>query len=209
MSDFQSKVVLRSQTLGLGAIALVVYGVISFLIFPLHTNLTEARQTLSHIRQNADQLSSNIDQLENRRKVFEKKEKEVAERFTFHSEHSEDPLHWLKNLAEKTGLSITSFNDQRKNDPNTASVIDISLTGSCNYPQLCDFLYHLERSSRPCFVNNLSISSTGLPSQSLALTAKLRIFPANETLSKLSKKYSDPSPGSNSFVAAPTEMRKP
>lgn len=209
MSDFQSKTFLRSQSFGLGAIALVVYGITSFLIFPLHSDLTEARQTLNQIKQNAEQLSSNMDQLEIRRKLFEKKEKEVAERFTFHSEHSEDPLHWLKNLAEKTGLSITSFNDQRKNDPNTAFVIDISLTGSCNYQQLCDFLYHVERSSRPCFVNNLNISTSGLPSQPLSLTAKLRIFPANETLSKLSKKYSDPSPGSNSFVATPTGMRNP
>jgi|LakMenEpi03Aug12_release.lakeMendotaPanAssembly.Ray.scaffolds.fasta_scaffold02075_10 hypothetical protein len=209
MSDPQSTTFLRSQALGLGTIALIVYGITSFLIFPLHFNLIEARQTLSQIRQNAEQLPSNIDQLEIRRKVFEKKEKEVAERFTFHSEHSEDPLHWLKNLAEKTGLSITSFNDQRKSDPNTAFVIDISLTGSCTYQQLCDFLHHIERSSRPCFVNNLSISNSGLPSRPLALTAKLRIFPANETLSKLSKKYSDPSPGSNSLAAIPTGKRKP
>lgn len=209
MPDFQSKTFLHSQTLGLGVVASVIYGITSFLILPLHTNLTEARQSLNRIKQNADQLSSNIDQLEIRRKVFEKKEKEIAERFTFHSEHSEDPLHWLKNLAEKTGLSITSFNDQRKNDPNTPFVIDISLTGSCNYQQLCDFLYHIERSSRPCFVNNLNLSNSGRGPQPLALTAKLRIFPANEILSKLAKKYSAPSPGSNSFVTAPTGMRKP
>lgn len=209
MTDFHPKAFVRSQILGLGAICLVVHGLTSFLIFPLHSNLHEARQTLNQIKQNAEQLSSNIDQLRIRQNVFEKKEKEVAERFTFHSDHSEDPLHWLKNLAEKTGLSISSFNDQRKNDANSAFVIDISLTGSCNYQQLCEFLYQIERSSRPCFVNNLSISSSNQASQPLALTAKLRIFPANETLSKLSKRYSEPSPGNNSLVAVPSGMRNP
>jgi hypothetical protein len=59
-----------------------------------------------------------------------------------------DPLEWLQNVSERSGVKILSFQDQR-HGVNSLPAVDIDMKAQGNYEQICLFLHNLERSTTP------------------------------------------------------------
>jgi Tfp pilus assembly protein PilO len=170
---------LRIQLAGLFALALVLYAVIDYLILPIHSHYREAETALAHLISSEQNLETNLLQLKSNQKKLAAQQTKVDESFDSMESESLDPLEWLHNVSERSGISIKSFQDHRNGIVNSLPAVDINMQATGDYSQICTFLNNLERSSRPCFINRFTISNNSNSDDQLTIEARFLVFPVS------------------------------
>ena len=170
---------LRIQLAGLFALALVIYAVTDYLIFPIHTHYRETETALSNLISSELNLETNLLHLKTNQKKLAEQQAKVGESFDSMESESLDPLEWLHNVSERSGISIKSFQDHRNGIINSLPAVDINMQATGDYSQICTFLNNLERSSRPCFINRFTISNASEGADQLTIEARFLVFPVS------------------------------
>lgn len=168
---------LKIQLSGILSLFVVIYGLADFLLIPAHLNFKQTEQHLKELRVRADNLGQNLIELKVGQKKFAEHRSHLDECYDSMESESLDPLEWLHNVSERSGLTIVSFQDQRHGIVNALPAVDIDMKAHGNYEQICNFLHQLERSSRPCFISRFHIAHKFDASDDLEVEARFLVFP--------------------------------
>lgn len=189
---------LRIQIGGILAFLVVLYGLGDYLLLPTRQSYLETEQHLTDLRRCADNLGANLIELKNCQSKFAEHRRHLDDSYDSMESESLDPLEWLHNVSERSGIKILSFQDQRNGIVNSLPAVNIDMKAQGTYVQICNFLHHLERSSRPCFVSHLHIQSPSDESNVLEIEAKILVFPISSEFQQLLQQPEVPSLASTS-----------
>lgn len=189
---------LRIQIGGMLAFVVVLYGLGDYLLLPSRQSYLETEQQLADLKKCADNLGANLMALKDSQAKFAEHRQHLDEAYDSMESESLDPLEWLHNVSERSGIKILSFQDQRHGIVNNLPAVNIDMKAQGTYIQICNFLHHLERSSRPCFVSHFHIQLQSNESNSLEIEAKILVFPISSEFQQLLQKPDTPSLASNS-----------
>lgn len=182
---------LRIQLSGILSFCVVLYGVADYLLLPAHLSYKHTEQNLHELQQCTNNLGNNLRELKNRQKLFSEHRSHLDACYDSMESLSLDPLEWLHNVSQRSGLKIISFQDQRHGIINSLPAVDIDMKASGSYEEICNFLHYLERSSRPCFINRFHIAQKADASEDLEFEARFLVFPISKEFQDLLQNPSD------------------
>jgi Tfp pilus assembly protein PilO len=183
---------LKIQMGGFLSLFVVIYGLADFLLLPAHLNFKQTEQHLKELRDCAANLGDNLIKLNGCQKKFAEHRAHLDECYDSMESESLDPLEWLHNVSERSGLTIISFQDQRHGIVNALPAVDIDMKAHGTYEQICNFLHHLERSSRPCFISRFHIAHKFDESEDLEVEARFLVFPLSTDFQDLLQQTPEP-----------------
>lgn len=176
---------LRIQLGGIMSLALVIYGLADFLLLPSHNHYQETERELTSLRYCAENLNNNLSELKKGEMKFREHRAHLDQCYDSMESESLDPLEWLQNVSERSGVKILSFQDQRNGVVNALPAVDIDMKAQGNYEQICLFLHNLERSSRPCFINRFMVQQSSNTAGTLNVEARFLVFPISKEFQEL------------------------
>lgn len=176
---------LRIQIGGIMALLIVAYGLADYLLLPSYNNLQETETEIGRLRTCAENLGGNLIELKNCEKKLHEHRAHLDDCFDSMESESLDPLEWLQNVSNRSGVKILSFQDQRNGVINALPAVDIDMKAKGNYEQICLLLHHLERSSRPCFISRFHVQQSSGAEDSLDIEARFLVFPISKGFQEL------------------------
>lgn len=196
---------LRIQAAGIMAIVIVAYVLFSSIMLPWYQDYTDIRRELADLNLLSANLENNVLELGK----YQKKHSEFIDKlkgsYDATGSVSTDPLDWLHNISENSGIKIDSFTDHRHSIVNALPAVDIDLRAHGDYQQVCSFLHLLERSIRPCFVNRFKIEAQSDNENTLNVEARILVFPVSKQFQNSIQSPSTPTVKSSSHPPQPEE----
>lgn len=171
---------LRIQAAGILAIVIVAYVLFSCIMLPWYQDYTRIRRELADLNLLSANLENNVLELSKYQKKHSEFVDKLKDSYDVIGSNSPDPLDWLQNIAENSGIKIDSFTDHRHSIINALPAVDIDLKAHGDYQQVCSFLHLLERSIRPCFVSRFKIEARFDHANNLNIEARILVFPVSK-----------------------------
>jgi hypothetical protein len=171
---------LRIQATGILAIVIVAYVLFSCIMLPWYQDYTDVRRELSDLNLLSANLENNVLEVSKYQKKHSEFKEKLKDSYDFQESGATDPLDWLHNISENSGIKIDSFTDHRHSIVNALPAVDIDLKAHGDYQQVCTFLHLLERSIRPCFVSRFKIDTRFDHENILNVEARILVFPVSK-----------------------------
>lgn len=175
---------LKIQAAGIMSLLVVAYAISDFLLLPIHFEHAQAQKKLSELSLRTVNLTKNLSELQKCQREYEDLRNKLAQSYDSLDSESLDPLEWLHNVSERSGVQVKSFQDHRHDIVNSLPAVEIKLKASGTYQQVCDLLHQMERSSRPCFIHHLKISPKLDQAGALEIDASILVFPISDQFQK-------------------------
>ncbi len=170
------------NSLCLIGIILLSLGAYGYLILrPQYLRVEKLNQELQQLQEGIAQTQDLLMEIQNVQKELEKANRYVeAWRAELPAPQELAPLFGqITQLAKQCGLTPTRFTPGNKVSYDRVLKIPLNMAYQGSFPQICDFLYHLESLPQIVWIEHLAIEKASQPTHQLQCELRIVIFTEN------------------------------